>query len=315
MRFLDTSAGPSSNPVPRKAPCLDIGPLIEPPAWVGELIGGGELWHSNELSGRSSGRFALVSLCLPHARQMDGDELERAAAQAYLRLAHHLQRDDRPHPVRIWNHVPNILGDGGGGLNRYMRFNAGRYQAYLEWFGGPDRFDQRVPAASAVGHPGDGMWIHVLACREPGTVICNPRQHPPHCYSKRFGPLPPCFSRAMCVRDDAGRTLLMAGGTASIRGEDSVHVGDLNSQLSETLENLAAVSRQATAGRTERAATRQDLLRRFSDLRVYYVRESARPAIHAGILEHFTSLRRIEWIQADLCRPDLLVEIEGLAIS
>ena len=61
-------------------------------------------------------------------------------------------------------------------------------------------------------------------------------------YSSRYGPLPPCFARGTIITHPvSGRRMLLAAGTASIRGEESVHVGDLRSQMRETLENLASL--------------------------------------------------------------------------
>ena len=39
----------------------------------------------------------------------------------------------------------------------------------------------------------------------------------------------------------------MVGGTASIRGEDSMHLGDLAAQLEETTNNLKAVAAEGFA--------------------------------------------------------------------
>jgi enamine deaminase RidA (YjgF/YER057c/UK114 family) len=56
----------------------------------------------------------------------------------------------------------------------------------------------------------------------------------------KYGPMPPSFSRAtIAVLGD--RRLLLIGGTASIVGEDSTHIGDVSAQLDETLHNLAAL--------------------------------------------------------------------------
>ncbi len=178
-----------------------------------------------------------------------------------------------------------------------MIFNAGRYSAFLSWFGGDSRFDVRVATASGIGHRGADLVIHCLATNLPIQSIDNPRQIRPYRYSKRFGPQPPCFARAT----QAGKYLFV-GGTASVRGEDSMHIGDLDQQTAETIANLDSLLQ--AAGTTQAA---------FSDLRVYYPRPADAEAISRSVRAAFPALHRAEFIQADLCRKELLIEIEGLA--
>ena len=143
------------------------------------------------------------------------------------------------------------------GLDRYMVFNAGRHDAYGDQRGA-------LGTASAVGITGSDLSIHCLALEEPGTPVENPRQTPAWQYSARYGPLPPCFSRATIV-DLAGRRTLLIGGTASVVGEDSRHAGEFDAQVEETLLNLDALIRHSR--RTFNAGCTP--LHRLVDLRVY----------------------------------------------
>ena len=250
----------------------------------------------------------LITARVPQSRAMDGESLERAAGEAYDRLLHQLGEGSGWHPLRMWNYVPDIVGDGGDGLNRYMRFNAGRHRALVRWLGSADTFDKRLPAASAVGTHGDELIIHVLACQRQGTPVDNPRQRPPHHYSQRFGPRPPCFARGTLVEEPDLGPALLVGGTASVRGEDSVHAGDLASQLEETIENLAAVVRSVLPGGDD------DALGCYRELRVYHVRERDEAMLRLVLPGRFPRVQTFEFVIADLCRPELLVEIEGFAL-
>jgi chorismate lyase/3-hydroxybenzoate synthase len=270
------------------------------------LLGIGAVTREEDVYSQESADFRLVSVRIPAADAMDGPALERAAEQAYLALRSSLQRPGAWHPLRIWNFVPGILAEGGSGMDRYMRFNSGRYRAFTEWFGGTKGFARSLPTASAVGHDGSELVVHILAAREPGKAIANPRQVDPHHYSKRFGPLPPCFARAIRVHRTGSADLLLVGGTSSVRGEDSVHVGDLQLQLAETLENLAALSREAFG-------PRHNPLDRFKKLRVYHLRKSDLRPLGDAVARGFPLISDVEWVRAELCRSDLLVEIEGLA--
>lgn len=262
----------------------------QPASWAAELA--------------RSKQFRLTGLAVRGAAALEGAALEEATTEAYHALAERPRQDPSWHALRIWNFVPGILSDSGEGLDRYMRFNVGRYRAYCRWFGGTQQFDRLLPVASAVGHAGDDLAIHVLWCRNQGTTLENPRQHAPYRYSRRFGPLPPCFARATLLDAD-DEQLLLIGGTASVRGEETVHVGDLTAQLGETFDNLSAVAR--------RAWRLDEPLDTYRQLRVYYVRDQDLDRIKSAVFKRFPRVRRVEFMQADLCRSDLMVEVEGLA--
>jgi chorismate lyase/3-hydroxybenzoate synthase len=114
-----------------------------------------------------------------------------------------------------------------------------------------------------------------------------------------------------------GRRILV-GGTASIRGEESLHLGSLSDQTAETFENLAHLIKAANGAMVDPPAdlspaeTRQ-WLGQFRDLRIYYVREIDREFLVKRVAEFFPQDCRVEFLRANLCRAELLVEIEGLA--
>jgi chorismate lyase/3-hydroxybenzoate synthase len=272
---------------------------LEPPAWVHELPGG---------------HFALLSTRVADVGDLSPAQFEQRTFDAYVSIAARLADSRLRHPVRFWNHVPFITDPADAGRDNYMVFNAGRFRAFTSWFGGPAQFDRDVATASATGHRGRDLVVHCLATDAPGVAVNNPRQVAPYHYSQRFGPLPPCFARATRLANPPG--LLLVGGTASVRGEDSVHADDLASQLRESFLNLAALT-GAAAGRkptaTAAAATVSRLLATFRELRVYYPNPKRTREIESAIRAAFPSLRQLEMLHADLCRAELLVEIEGVA--
>src|SRR5258708_39506048 len=151
----------------------------------------------------------------------------------------------------------------GDGLDRYMVFNAGRFHGYAQWLCASNEFRRLLPTASAVGIISDDLVVYCLASDTRGTPVENPRQKPAYKYSRRYGPMPPCFSRATIANVNGQRRLLV-GGTASIVGEDSMHLDDVDAQLEETLKNLEALI-DAAAERPEAGTA----LSRLLDLRVY----------------------------------------------
>ncbi|HSL18037.1 MAG TPA: hypothetical protein VLB51_09040, partial [Methylomirabilota bacterium] len=132
---------------------------------------------------------------------------------------------------------------------------------------------------------------------------------------EKYGPLPPCFARATRVETSRG-TWLLAGGTASVRGEDSRHDDDLEAQTAETLVNMAAlvaVGEGDSSAVESSVSDRNRLLGRFRHLRVYHRRRGDSAFVEKRLPGEFSGATTIEFAMADLCRPSLLIEIEGLA--
>jgi chorismate lyase / 3-hydroxybenzoate synthase len=256
-----------------------------------------------------SSEFSLVSLRLVDAVNLVPAEFERFTTAAYNAIAAQLAPLPSKYPVRFWNYIPAIHAPMDAGRDRYMVFNAGRFEAFASWYGGPQSFETHVATASGVGHSGSDFVIHCLASSTPGRAIENPRQIPCYRYSTRFGPRPPCFSRATVLPTTS--PMLLVGGTASIRGEDTVHLNDLAEQTAETLDNLAALLQ--VAGGNRESTIDRSILRQFKDLRVYHPQAQHAAQLRQLLAAAFPSLQNLELVQADLCRPDLLVEIEGLA--
>src|SRR5262249_5033403 len=238
-------------------------------------------------------------------------------AQAYVAVGCALTALDRV-PIRFWNFVPRPGDPMGGGLDRYMVFNGGRFEGYAQWLCASDRsgrsamsaktdgFGRLLPTASAVGVISDDLVIYCLASDTHGTPVENPRQKPAYTYSQRYGPMPPCFSRAT-IADLNGRRRLLVGGTASIVGEDSAHQDDVGAQLEETLRNLEALIDAAT-GETPSGHA----LARLLDLRVYCARAEDAATIHNVLTMRCLRAERIEVAIARVCRPERLGEIEGV---
>jgi enamine deaminase RidA (YjgF/YER057c/UK114 family) len=251
--------------------------------------------------------LTLLSTTVPDAACMDAEALRAHVTHAYAAIGDALRSIQRT-AIRLWNYLPDPGCLMAPGLDRYMVFNAGRHEGYRRWSAEPDRFERSLATASGVGIPGDDLVIHCLASQSGGYAVENPRQKPAWQYSARYGPFPPAFSRATIAAVGA-RQLLLIGGTASIVGEDSLHDGNLQGQIEETFTNLTTL---VAAGHGNFAARRLPLAC-VTDVRVYVRRDEDAAAIGARVRASVSGTARIEMAIATLCRPELLVEIEGVA--
>jgi enamine deaminase RidA (YjgF/YER057c/UK114 family) len=191
-----------------------------------------------------------------------------------------------------------------------MAFNAARHAGYRAVHDATGALPAAMATASGVGAPDDGFHLYCVATLDRAVPIENPRQVPAYEYSPKYGPLPPCFSRAMLVRSPS--PLLVIGGTASVRGEDSVHPGDLSRQLGETLLNLSTLVGEGCAAAGLHLDG--DALGAFVSLRAYVVDAASLSGVRDA-LAHACGLpaHEVDVRVAHLCRPDLLVEVEGVA--
>lgn len=289
-------------------------PVVASPAGVASEALGVPRWVEGHLgpvrrvsdlvSLRCGEVFTLASAEYPRAGGLSDVETRAGARELFESL---FAAISSRHAVRIWSFIPGINDRFGDSHDRYMAFNAGRHDAMVAHFGSGGALAARVPAATGVGHIGDGLSVHMLACAMPGTHIESPLQRPAYQYSARYGPLPPCFARA--TRIALPERLLLVSGTAAIRGEDTQHVHSAGDQLRLTLENLSAL---LNADVPVRAGER--ILERFQNIRAYVPKPGSFRDLQDTLAEAFP-VADIEIVTTELCRPELAIEIEGAAIS
>jgi len=120
---------------------------------------------------------------------------------------------------------------------------------------------------------------------------------------------PSSFSRGMRI-DLNGLTILLISGTASIdENGKSVHIGDFRAQLRRTYENITGLL--ASEGCTWHDIVRTSCYLRDID-RDYEVFNEERTRFFEE--QGLDPLPASTGIQAKLCRPELLVEIEAIAM-
>jgi enamine deaminase RidA (YjgF/YER057c/UK114 family) len=120
---------------------------------------------------------------------------------------------------------------------------------------------------------------------------------------------PSSFSRGMRI-DLNGLTILLISGTASIDEDGrSVHIGDFRAQMRRTLDNITGLLESE-------CCTWHDIVRTSCYLRDidrdYEIFNEERTAFFNE--QGLDPLPASTGIQAKLCRPELLVEIEAIAM-
>lgn len=226
--------------------------------------------------------------------------LQAASQAVYERLFRLLRQQNMPHLWRVWNYLGDINGESHG-LERYRQFNLGRHAAFVQAHrdtGG------QVPAACAIGVRKGPLSVAFLAGTTPVVPVENPRQVSAWRYPAQYGPRAPTFSRA-ALAYPAGQEALFISGTASIVGHETVHANDVAAQCHETVRNLACVVDQAN--RLARSPTPFSLAGMSHRA---YVRHASDIATVQRALQPLLGGAPLVCVQADICRSDLLVEVE-----
>ena len=226
--------------------------------------------------------------------------LEEAAQQLYNNI---FQATQGRHLARVWNYVPAINAPGLDQLENYRIFCRGRSLAFEQHYG--RSFNALLPSASAVGSKADALTVVFAASSIPPCHVENPLQVPAYDYPGDYGPRAPSFARATLV--PGADTTVFISGTAAIRGHATVAPHDLPQQLTCTLENLREISAACGLGPDLDQGGRST--RHFK----VYLRHAADQPLVAARLEAQLLQRtdRVSYLQADICRAELLVEIEA----
>jgi hypothetical protein len=233
-----------------------------------------------------------------------GSPLQTASRRAYERLFRLLREQGTPHLWRVWNYMADINGESHG-LERYRQFNLGRHEAFVQ---AQRETGGQVPAACALGVAAGPLSVAFLAGTSPVVPLENPRQVSAWRYPSQYGPRAPTFSRAALAYPRGGEALFVSG-TASIVGHATVHAGDVAAQCLETVRNIECLAQEANrVARSGRPFSFAGMSHRA------YVRHAADADTVQRTLQPLLRGAALVCVQADVCRADLLVEIESQAI-
>jgi len=238
----------------------------------------------------------------PRAGESPRSALQAATEQGGREIFSVLDSVGYGHLLRVWNYLPEINADQHGS-ERYWQFNQARRDA-LQACG--RNVSGNVPAACALGCTvGSPLVIYFLASRSAPVAVENPRQTSAFQYPPQYGPRP-VFARASVLRE-ASANLLLISGTASIVGHETFHIGDVAAQTRESLANI-----EALLGEANRVAGAARFALGSLVYKVYVRHSSDLPVVQAQLSAAVGASARIVYLKADICRHDLLVEIEAV---
>jgi enamine deaminase RidA (YjgF/YER057c/UK114 family) len=216
--------------------------------------------------------------------------------------------------VRQWNYIGSIVGCRDGKQN-YQEFNDARTVYYS---GGS--WQHGYPAATGIGAEGEGIVVGCIAFKSASGAIYpidNPLQVAAHVYSKRVlidddqnaMKSTPKFERAKLI-ETAGGACCFVSGTAAIRGEESVDAHSARLQTIKTIENIEYLVSKENLERF--GCKPYDL--RCVQLQVFIKHKEDYEAVREEVEKAYPHVS-VLYSLADVCRSELLVEIEGILIS
>lgn len=216
--------------------------------------------------------------------------------------------------IRQWNYIENIaIVEDPEAPQNYQDFNDVRARYY-----DAVNFDKGYPAATGIGQDTGGVIIGFIALSDSDIITSKPIMNPGQIDAHRYSELvlegnseqkcTPKFERAKLVTIGSSNYIYVSG-TASILGELTVHVGDVEKQTQTTIENI---KRLFSKENQESLGLDFDVSKiRFSHLRVYVKHKEDIPAVQK-ICDAELNCKSSIFLESDVCREDLLVEIEGV---
>ena len=259
-----------------------------------------------QLQFTNNGLFGYIELSCSDVLQ-----LQAKTQLAYSQIFKCMQAFPQHTIARFWNYVPGIVQTLTENTTAYHLFNEGRQAAFSAYYG-ERLFELPVPAASAVGMEGAVLRIEFLAVTELISQIENKDQVPAYRYSAQYGKVAPFFSRGV-IYNNNGQRVLLSSGTASITGETSQHAGDIHDQLCQSIHNLRILGSQFNL--KQYGIHYGFALEDIAMLRVYYKNEADRAFLERFIPKFLSPSCTISFMQAAICRDELLVELEALFVK
>jgi len=219
--------------------------------------------------------------------------------------------------VRQWNYIERIT-DFQGEQQHYQIFNDSRSHFYskTDW-------TQGYPAATGIGMQHGGIIVDVVAGipkkdNYKYAPLDNELQVAAYDYSQEVllgvediifkEKTTPKFERAKAITNGESGYVYISG-TAAIRGEESLIGVDILKQTEVTIENINYLISKENLEKTGININKEY---HFDMLRVYLKNAEDIPTVKKYMDDSFSEIPTA-YLLADVCREELLVEIEGIS--
>ncbi|HNW56623.1 MAG TPA: hypothetical protein PLR88_09560 [Bacteroidales bacterium] len=245
------------------------------------------------------------------------DDTRAAAEEAFnqMRLILEAENMSFDHIVRQWNFIGNIL-EIKNGIQNYQLFNRVRSSNYQHY-----RYIKSFPAATGIGMKHGGVHVDFYAVKSESTTkiiaVNNPDQIKPYAYGQKVlvgapgddgkTKQVPQFERAVLLNNKSFSELFVSG-TASIKGQDTIGISSVEKQTMVTIENVNTLCDLKRIGGM--IGSNGINTGRFVFARVYVKNQDDFHSVKSICNNHFKQVPVI-YIQSDICRDNLLVEMEA----
>lgn len=225
---------------------------------------------------------------------------------------------DFGHIFRQWNYIEDIVLEEEDELHKqnYQIFNNVRSRFYA----GSD-FKNGYPAATGIGMLSGGVSVSFYAS-DAGSYIFksleNPFQKAAFEYSHRvlvgnaayegFTKCSPKFARAKYVANESAGQVFISG-TASIRDENTIGLGNISLQTTTTIENIAHLIREADRLFGSREGAECQTVKFYR----VYIKKKRDYALVERLCHAAWPKANFNFVISDVCRDELLVEIEAVS--
>lgn len=250
-----------------------------------------------------------------------GDTIQESSEKAFKKANRILKEEGLTiqHIIRQWNYVENIarIEDLPDAQQNYQIFNDVRTDHYNN-----GSFRYGYPAATGIGMHTGGVIIGFIALSDSERIsvkpIQNPRQMDAHQYSKNvlMGRSTGTSEKKGTPKFERGKMVslgdshhIYVSGTASIVGEKTMYPGDVVLQTDTTIKNIIHLFSKENQEKLGLEFDPSRIL--FSHLRVYVKHKEDIPVVKK-ICESRLNCKSSLYLESDICREELLVEIEGI---
>ncbi len=220
--------------------------------------------------------------------------------------------------VRQWNYIPSILA-----VNKFENSSLQSYQIFNDIRGlyyDPEVFENGFPATTDIGVNTGSVTIDFIAVTSRDEMTVMPikslvQENPYSYYEKVFegealsgesGKKPPLFERGKLV-SYTDLNYVFISGTASIKGEKTISVGDVEEQTKITIDNIKELTVKKNM---ESIGVEGNDTPTYDYVRVYMKNRADFNAVKK-IVEQQMNVKDVIYVEADICRNNLLVEIEA----